>query len=166
MPIIPHDWASFFWPREPLLEHIVRVSFIYLLLYLVFRTILRREAGRIGVSDMLVLVLLASTVRRGLVGNFNTVGDALVAAAVLIFWNWFLNFLAFRSRLFRRLLRARPKLIVADGRILYENLASEFLTRQQVREQLRLHGVNSLDQVEEAYLEPDGQISVIRAERG
>lgn len=164
MPILPNDWAQILWPRQPLLEHIVRVSVIYLVLYFIFRTILRREAGRIGVSDMLVVVLLASTVRLGIIGRVYTVGDALIAAAVLIFWDWLLNYLAYHSALFRRLLRARPKLIVADGRILYENLQRELLTRQQLKEQLRLHGVESLEEVEEAYLEPDGQISVIKVE--
>ena len=36
------------------------------------------------------------------------------------------------------------------------------MTRDEVLSQLRLHGVQDLDEVERAYLEPNGMISVIR----
>lgn len=38
----------------------------------------------------------------------------------------------------------------------------EFMTREEVLFQLRLHGITELVEVKRAYIEPNGMISVIR----
>jgi uncharacterized membrane protein YcaP (DUF421 family) len=39
------------------------------------------------------------------------------------------------------------------------------MTDEEVRSQLRLHGVDDITQVEQAYIEPNGMISLIRRDR-
>jgi uncharacterized membrane protein YcaP (DUF421 family) len=41
-------------------------------------------------------------------------------------------------------------------------LRREFMTREEVLTQLRLHGIQDASQVKRAYLEPNGMISVVR----
>ena len=52
------DWKSAFVPSLHLEEIILRGSIVYLFLFLVLRFV-RRGAGAIGISDLLVVVLIA-----------------------------------------------------------------------------------------------------------
>lgn len=120
-----------------------------------------RQLGRFGVTDLLVLLLLAASVRMGLTGDHFTVGDAIVSATVLISWDQLMNALAYRVKPLRTLLRQDPIPIVEDGAVNTRHARKELLTETDIMEKLRERGVDSLEQVQKAYVEPDGRISVI-----
>jgi uncharacterized membrane protein YcaP (DUF421 family) len=61
----------------------------------------------------------------------------------------------------RRLLEAQPTLLISNGRILHENLASERVTLDDLNVALRRSGVDDVEQVRVAVLEENGGISVI-----
>ena len=42
----------------------------------------------------------------------------------------------------------------------------ELITEEEVRSQLRLHGIDDIAQVERAYIEPNGMVSLVRRDRG
>jgi uncharacterized membrane protein YcaP (DUF421 family) len=52
------DWESVFIPSLHIGEIVLRGTIVYLFLFVLLR-ILRRGAGAIGISDLLVLVLVA-----------------------------------------------------------------------------------------------------------
>jgi len=51
-----------------------------------------------------------------------------------------------------------------DGQILYRNLRSQLITKDDLVEQLREQGVDSIERVRKCYLESDGKMSVIQDE--
>jgi uncharacterized membrane protein YcaP (DUF421 family) len=162
MPIWPDNWAEILLPQAPLLESIVRASAIYLFAFLLFRIVLRREAGGLGISDLLVIILIAAATHTSMAGHAVSVFDGLVLVTTLVFWDFLLSFLAFRYSWFARMIRPPPVPIVRDGRLLWRNMRRELLTRKELEAQLRLHGVGSLDEVKEVRIESDGEVSVIR----
>ena len=157
----PEAWAPILVPGAPIAELVVRVSAVYLFLWAFLRIMPTRQLGRFGVTDLLVLLLLAASVRMGLTGHNFTVGDALISATVLIAWDRLLNAVAYRVTPLRSLLRQDPIPIVEDGTINRRNARRELLTRGDIMEKLREQGIDSLDRVAKAYVEPDGRISVI-----
>jgi uncharacterized membrane protein YcaP (DUF421 family) len=60
-----------------------------------------------------------------------------------------------------RLAEPPPVCLVENGQLLLRNLRREYVTRAELMEQLRLHGIDSLREVKLAYLEANGEISVI-----
>ena len=50
------DWHKLFVPDQPILDCVIRG---YLMLFLIFRFLLRRRAGGLGTADVLVVVLIA-----------------------------------------------------------------------------------------------------------
>mgnify|MGYP000975267658 CR=1 FL=1 len=58
------DWRSVFVPSVGILEIIVRGTIIYLMLFVLLR-VLRREAGSLGITDVLVIVLIADAAQNG-----------------------------------------------------------------------------------------------------
>jgi uncharacterized membrane protein YcaP (DUF421 family) len=61
---------------------------------------------------------------------------------------------------------APPLKLVRDGRELPLNLRRELITHEELISQLRLQGVNTLEDVKKAYMEPDGRISVVKRQGG
>ena len=55
-------------------------------------------------------------------------------------------------------------MLVKDGKLLKRNLRKEFITEDELEGQLRLQGIDDLSQVDKAYMEGDGRISVIKYE--
>lgn len=158
------DLRELFVPQMPLLESILRMSVVYLFLVGLFRVVLKREAASLSISDLLVVVLVADAVQNAMGGAYRTITDGLVLATTLVFWDWFLSYAAMRWRGLRYMIRPAPLLLVRDGQIIWPNLRKELLTEEELLSNLRLEGVERVDQVKYAFMEMDGRISVIEKE--
>jgi uncharacterized membrane protein YcaP (DUF421 family) len=159
------DWRELFIPSVNLWELVLRASIMYLLILAGFR-ILRRDAGSLSVSDLLVVVLIADAAQNGMAGEYTSVTEGVVIVATIFAWNFFLDWLAFQSEFAHRLLNPPPLLLVRDGRIQGRNLRSELITKGDLLEQLREQGIEDISIVKKCFLEGDGKLSVIRKNRG
>ncbi len=54
--------------------------------------------------------------------------------------------------------------LVSDGQMLHVNPRRELITEGELMRQLRLQGVQDVSQVQKAYMEGDGRISVVARE--
>jgi uncharacterized membrane protein YcaP (DUF421 family) len=59
-----------------------------------------------------------------------------------------------------RLLRPAPLLLIERGQVLRRHLRQELVTMDELMSRLREEGVTNPNDVEQAYMEPDGTISV------
>ncbi|PZG01590.1 DUF421 domain-containing protein [Micromonospora deserti] len=155
------DWRNLFVPDTPLLETAIRGSVMYLALFVLLRVIMRRESGTTGVTDLLVIVLLADAAQNGMADDYRSVTDGVLLVAVIIGWSYLLDFVAFRWPVAAQLIRPDPLVLVRDGRILWRNMRRELISEAELRGQLREQGVDDLADVREVRMESDGQLSVI-----
>ena len=154
------DWSHLFVPTTSLAEIFLRGSVIYLLLFAVMRLLPRREVGGLGAADLLVIVLIADAVQEGMSGRYESITEGLLLAGTIFFWATLIDFVDFR---FPRLHLAEGSAIrvVRNGRLLRGNMRREKVTEDEVMAQLRQHGYDDVAQVQAAYIEGDGQFSVL-----
>jgi len=157
------DWSEVFRLGDPL-GLIVRGTAIYWFLFVLFRFVLRRDAGSMGIADLLMIVLIADASQNAMAGSYESVSDGFVLVATLIFWNYLFDALAYRSERLRRFLQPQPLLMVKDGRMLRRNMRRELVTDEELQAMLRENGIEDMSEVKSAHMESDGQISVIRNE--
>lgn len=143
------------------LELMVRGTLMYWFLFLVFRFVLRRDTGAVGLADILFIVIVADASQNGMSGSYDTVAEGFVLVGTLVFWNVLLDWTSYRFAFMRRLTEPPPLLLIRNGRILARNLRQEFLTRADLDAKLREAGVASIAQVHKAFMESDGQFSVL-----
>jgi uncharacterized membrane protein YcaP (DUF421 family) len=155
------DWQSIFAIDTPILEIIVRGSVVYWSLFILLRIIGKREAGAIGITDLLVVVLLADAVQSGMIGESHSVTDAIVLVVVILFWSYFLDWIGYRFPWVQRMVHPGSLILVKNGRIIKRHLDKELLTEEELLAELRKKGVDDLQQVKAAYMEGDGHFSVI-----
>jgi uncharacterized membrane protein YcaP (DUF421 family) len=143
-------------------ELIVRGTLVYWFLFLTFRFVMRRDAGAVGIADILLVVLVADASQNAMGGAYDTVAEGCVLVATLIGWNVLLDWASYRWRVIGKFVEPAPLLLIDRGRVLTRNLRREFLTRDDLDAQLRLKGVASPADVKRAYMESDGKFSVVR----
>ena len=157
------DWKAAFVPTVSVAEIVLRGSFVYLFLFFVLR-VLRREAGAIGISDLLVVVLVADAAQNAMASEYKSITEGAVLVSTIVAWDWFLDWAGYRFPRLRPLLRPAALPLVVDGRMLKRNMRRELITEEELLSQLREQGVESVEEVKRCCLEGDGRISVIKKE--
>lgn len=155
------DWSEMFSLGTPLLEIFIRGTAVYLLLFLILRVVLKRESATLGVTDLLVVVLLADAAQNAMADDYNSITDGILLVMVIIFWSHFLDFLGYKFPFFQRLIKPQKLLLVKNGKMYKKNMRKELITIDELMAEVRLNGVKTLDEVDEAYMESSGEISVI-----
>jgi len=156
------DWEEMFTFTLSPLELFIRGTLTYLFLFGLFRFAVRRDAGALGLSDMLVLVIIADAAQNAMAGDYHSVVDGFVLIGTIVGWSLALNWLSFRFPAFRRFALARPICIVKDGVRQEAALRRELISDEELRAMLHEHEVEDVAQVRRAWLEPDGQLTVLR----
>jgi uncharacterized membrane protein YcaP (DUF421 family) len=155
------EWNELFSLSVPLLEILIRGTAVYWFLFLIFRFVVRRDIGTVGIADILILVIVADASQNAMAGDALSIADGMVLVATLIGWNVFLDWLTFRFPFTRRLAEPSSLCMIKNGQMLRRNMRKEYITEDEVWAKLREHGVESLDQVKNMHLEPDGKFSVV-----
>ncbi|HYD05761.1 MAG TPA: YetF domain-containing protein [Reyranella sp.] len=156
------DWVGIVEPKHALLELFLRGSIMYLVIIVLLRVVVRRTVGGIGMTDILVIVLIAEVAGNGIADSFQSVVESTVLVFTVLFWSYVLEWLQSHFPAMERLLRDRKLKLVEDGRMLRRNMRSEFVTADELMAQLREHGLEDCSKVKAAYMEADGKISIIR----
>ena len=156
------DWSGLFGLSVPLTEILIRGTATYWFLFLMFRFVVRRDIGAVGIADILLLVIVADASQNAMAGQYKSVTDGFVLILTLIFWNMALDWLSYLFPLVRRIAEPSSLCMVKNGRMLKRNMRREFITDEELWAKLREKGIESLQEVKEVYLEPDGQFSVIK----
>ncbi|OZI35459.1 hypothetical protein CEG14_10240 [Bordetella genomosp. 1] len=145
------------------LEMFVRGTTIYWVLFALLRISGRRDLGSLGTADMLVLVLVADAAGNAMSGDSYSLGDGVIVVCTIVGWSFVLDRATYRFPGLRRVLEPSRVCLVRDGRIDVKGLRREHVSRSELMEQLRLKGIATLDEVRRAYIESNGEFSVLRA---
>ncbi|MGE5492154.1 MAG: DUF421 domain-containing protein [Actinomycetota bacterium] len=156
------DWHGMFALGEAPLELVIRGSVVYWFLFLVFRTVLQRDVGAVGIADVLLLVIVADAAQNAMAAEYRSVTDGLILISTILGWNLLFDWAAWRFPRLRRLLQPREICLIRDGKMLVRNLRREFITEEELWAKLREHGITDLAEVQAAYMESDGAVSVIK----
>jgi uncharacterized membrane protein YcaP (DUF421 family) len=90
------DWSALVELNVSPWELMLRGSAMYWFLFLVFRFLLRRDVGSIGVADVLLVVLVADASQNAMTGGYTSVAEGVILVSTLVAWNYALDWLSFR----------------------------------------------------------------------
>ena len=155
-------WQSILVPSLGVAEVIVRGTIMYLALFVIMRFLARRQAGNFGPADLLVIVLIADAAQNSLGKDYSSVTEGIALVLTIVFWEFALDWLAWRVPVLRPYLVAPPLRLIENGRILASNLRKEMLPVEELMGQLRENGVEDVGDVKLACLEGDGRLSVLK----
>jgi uncharacterized membrane protein YcaP (DUF421 family) len=148
--------------RVSIAELVIRGSAIFWFLFLIFRFVMRRDVGAVGVADVLLLVIVADASQNAMSGEYTTITEGFILVGTIVGWNWLLDYLAFKSKTARKLINPGRLLLISDGRPVARNMERQYITLDDLKSKLRQQGIETMAVVKKAYLEADGEVSIIR----
>lgn len=148
----------------PWWELVVRAVVVYALLLLLIRLSGRRTVGQFTPFDLLVVMLLSESVSNALTGGDESLAAGVVSAATLIGLNTAVAVLSSRSAAVRTMLESNPVLVGKDGRVLHDVLKRLHIPESDLMQALR-EADCELAEMDRAFLEADGQISILTKKR-
>lgn len=137
----------------------------YIGLLVILRVSGKRTLSKLNAFDWIVSVALGSTLATTLVAPDVSVSEGLTALAALVGLQFIVTQVSVRVDAVRRAVKAVPKHVVLDGRLLPEVMKRERVTDDEVLQAVRSAGFASLERVD-VVLETDGTLSVMRRENG
>ena len=156
------NWQQLFALQQPILELVIRGTVMYWFLFGLFRFVMRRDVGAIGIADVLIIVIIADASQNAMDGGYRSLSEGMVLVGTLVLWNVITNWLNFKLPSFHRFADPDPLPLIRDGRLLERNLRREMLTVDELMSKLRQQSVERIEEVRWAFMESDGQISLRR----
>jgi uncharacterized membrane protein YcaP (DUF421 family) len=139
---------------------------IYLFVLLLLRVSGRRQLAELTVIDLVVVLVLGSSVETAMIRGDTSLAAGLVAAATLLVTNRLLTVAMLRSKRFRHFVGGGPVLLVHNGKVLDEHLRRSGVSRDDLAAALRARGDTNPERVQYAVLETDGTITVVDRDAG
>ena len=158
------DWKSIFSLDLPIFEIILRGSVIYITLFILLRVVLKRQTGSLGMTDLLLITLIADASQNAMAGEYQSVSSGIILVSTIIFWSYALDWLGYKFPWVGRLIEPPPLPLIKDGTLLRKNMRRELITEEELMSQLRQQGLDDVGKVKEAFMESDGHISVVQQE--
>ncbi|HIU11221.1 MAG TPA: DUF421 domain-containing protein, partial [Candidatus Onthocola stercorigallinarum] len=139
-----------------------RTLFFYFFVLIAYRIMGKREIGQLGVIDLIVSILIAELVAISIEETENPIYLTIIPIAVLVILEVLFAYISIKSRKFRTLFDGKPSLIICNGKINYKEMVKQRYSLDDLLVSLRQQGIKELDNVEYAFLEPNGELSVFK----
>jgi uncharacterized membrane protein YcaP (DUF421 family) len=164
-PIIPLDFQRMFLGEQPplyLVEILLRVFLIYGFSVLALRYMGKRGRRQLTPFEFIVIIALGSAT-----------GDSMFYPEVPVLYAWLViasmvaldNIVASLQARYKRVnnfMEGVPRLLIRDGEVLEDELAREQIRVEELFSQLRENEVLNTGEIRYAFLEPSGNLGIVR----
>lgn len=164
--VIPFDLHRMFLGEQPMLfyaEILVRTLLIYAYTLLMIRWIGGRGVAQLSLVEFVLVIALGSAVGDAMFYPEVPLLVAMLVITAVVAMNKGLDWLILRSDLAKDNIDGRPVQLVLDGHLVLAGLQITEMGPAEVKAMLREHGVRNLGEVEHAFLESSGRLSLFRA---
>ena len=141
---------------------IVRTLFFYFFIVLAYRIMGKREIAQLGIIDLIISILIAELVAISIENIHDSIFLTVIPVVVLVILEVLLAYISVKSRKFRNVFDGKPSILICNGKLNYKELIKQRYTMDDLLLSLRQQSIKSIDEVEYAFLEPNGKLSVFK----
>ena len=139
-----------------------RTLFFYFFVLLCFRLMGKREIGQLGVIDLIVSILIAELIAISIENIKESIMLTVLPISLLVLLEILLAYISIKSRHVRTFFDGKPSLIICNGKINYHEMVKQRYSMDNLLLSLRQKEVKNIDEVEYAFLEPNGKLSIFK----
>jgi len=143
------------------METVIRVLFVYVVLWSCFRVLGKRELTQMSPFELVTLLLILQLFSRAVTRQDYSMTNGVIGATTLFALVFITSALSYRFSRFSRIVQARPTILVSRGVLVEEHLNRERIAPEDLFSAMHKVGLEHLGQVEWAILEGDGKIALI-----
>ncbi len=145
-----------------MLQVVFRTTFFYFFVMFCFRLMGKREIGQLGVIDLIVSILIAELIAISIENIEDSIFLTIVPITLLVLLEIGLAFISIKSRVVRTFFDGKPSLIICNGKINYHEMVKQRYSMDNLLLSLRQKEIKNIDEVEYAFLEPNGKLSIFK----
>lgn len=145
-----------------IIKILVRTTFFYFFIVLLYRIMGKREIGQLGIIDLIVSILIAELVAISIENINDSIWMTIVPLTLLVGLELLLAFVSIKSRTFRTFFGGKPSLIICNGKVNYQEMVRQRYSMDDLLLSLRQKSIKSIEEVEYAFLEPNGKLSIFQ----
>ena len=157
------DWKMFLLGGEEwkfLGETFIRSVIMFIVLLTALRLLGKRGVKQLSVFELVVIIGLGSAAADPMFYKDVGLLPAILVFAIIILMYKLVTFLVNKSSHFEKIIEGKPVCLIEDGRFSIENFEKETVAQDEFFAELRMASVMHLGQIERAYIETNGSISI------
>ena len=141
-----------------------RALLVYVALIALVRLGKKRSLGRATAFDVVLVIIIGSIAGRAITGGAPLI-PALASLLVLIALHWFFSLVSERSTALAPQSKASQRRSSRAARWIAKRCRQAHMSNDDLEEDLREKGVSKVTEVDDAYLERSGRLSVVKKQR-
>jgi uncharacterized membrane protein YcaP (DUF421 family) len=147
-------------------QMLLRAAIVYLVTLLLLKIGKKRLMGQHSALDIVMIIVLGSVISRGINGAA-PFWPTMAASAALIAMHRLLAWAIVRRKSVARFVEGGSSVLVSNGQIDWQEMRRHDITERDLYVALRtlIHS-NALADAKDIYLEPNGKLSIVKAEGG
>lgn len=145
-----------------LLQIFFRTILGFFLLVVSMKIMGKREIGELSLFDLLIILSIADIMIIGIEHYNESILFFLIPLTVLVFLQKIISLIDLKFPKIRNILEGKEELIIYQGKIIIENMVKEKYNMNDLYTQLRIKDIRSIEEVEYAVLETNGNLSVFK----
>ena len=147
------EW-SFLW------ETLFRTIIMFIILLSGLRLLGKRGVKQLSVFELVVIIGLGSAAGDPMFYKDVGILPAIIVFSLVIGLYKLVTFLVAKSKNFEHVVEGKPVCLIQDGRFTIANFEKEALAQDEFFAELRMASIKHLGQVEKAYIETTGNLSI------
>src|SRR5579884_81849 len=144
------------------MDIVIRATAAYVFIIFMLRIIGRRELSLLSPADLVLLVVMGDLIQSGVTQSDYSVTGVFLAVSTFALLTAAMSFVTYKWRRAQTLIEGEPLILVEDGRPIEKNLRAERLNLDDVAEEARGQGIESVDEIKWCVLETSGTMSFIK----
>jgi uncharacterized membrane protein YcaP (DUF421 family) len=144
-----------------ILSVIFRTSIIAILVFVIVKWLGGKGIGQLSPFGLLIVVGLGSAIGDPMIYNEISIPQAMMAVIIAVIFFKIIDYLTLKSKKFREKVEPIPILLVDYGQIRKDGLEKAKMDKEEFEIEMRLSGIENVNEIKFARLEPNGRISFI-----
>jgi uncharacterized membrane protein YcaP (DUF421 family) len=141
---------------------IFRTAFMFIYTILNVRLMDKRSMGLLTPFEIIIIIALGSAVSDPMFYRDIPLLHGMIVISTVVFIERIITKITVKSIVFERMLNGEPTLLIKNGQLQKQEMEQQNITKDELYSMLRLRGLKSISDIERAYLEPSGSLSIIR----
>ena len=139
---------------------VLRCTIIYFIVIAMVRLMGKRQIGELQPSELVITILISDVASLPLQNTEMPLLNTITSLLILVMFEVLLSVLSIKNRKVRKILEGNSVMIIKDGKLFEDRLRMIRYSVDDLIEALRLKDIFDISQVEYAYIETNGAISV------
>lgn len=143
-----------------ILSVVLRSTFFYIFLLIIYKIMGKREVGQLGIIDLSVSLLISQIIAIAIENNNQSIWLSIMPIITLVVLEVIFTYLTLKMPTLNNIMHEKPSVIIKNGKLVFKEMVRQRYALDELLTELRSNSVRSIEEVEYAILEGDGNLSV------